>query len=155
MATASPGKFDYVRGLGASEVVDYRDQHAVSKLKALGPYKFVMTASGDVAGAHAISDILQPEGGVFVSTRPQSKEMDLPDNVRLIYDFYSMATQKPENAAFSKWWYEDYLPASIAGGVTPTPLDKRSGGLSGIQNACEEVLGRAGKKLILDPQDEV
>ncbi|KNG84184.1 putative alcohol dehydrogenase [Aspergillus nomiae NRRL 13137] len=155
VATASPGKFDYVRSLGASEVVDYRDEQAVSKLKALGPYKFVMTASGDAAGAHAISDILQPEGGVFASTRPQSEEMHLADNVELLYDYYSMATQKPENAAFSKWWYEEYLPVALAGGVTPTPLEKRAGGLSGIQNACEDIInGRSPKKLVLNPQED-
>ena len=136
-------------------MVDYKDEQAISKLKALGPYEFVMTASGDVAGAHAISEILQPEGGVFVSTRPHSEEMHLAENVELLYDFYSMATQKPENAAFSKWWYEEYLPVALAGGVTPTPLEKRGGGLSGIQNACEDVLnGRSAKKLIINPQQE-
>jgi NADPH:quinone reductase-like Zn-dependent oxidoreductase len=152
VATASPGKFDYVRGLGASEVLDYKDDKIVEKLRELGPYDFVMTASGDAKGATAISDILQPAGGKFVSTRAKSDEMRLGDNVSLLYDFFSMATQKAENAAFTSWWYGDYLPAALAGGVTPTPLEKRPGGLSGIQAACEDVLaGRSTKKLVLSP----
>lgn len=152
MATASPRKFDYVRDLGASEVLDYKDEQIVKKLRELGPYDFVMTASGDAVGATAISEILQPAGGKFASTRPKSEEMHLAANVSLLYDFFSMATQKVENEAFTAWWYGDYLPTALAGGVTPTPLEKRPGGLSGIQAACEDVAaGRSPKKLILSP----
>ena len=153
MATASPHKFDYVRGLGATEVLDYKDDQVVSKVKRLGPYDFVMTASGDAKGANAISDILQPAGGKFASTRPKSEEMNLAGNVSLIYEFFSMTTQAPENADFTKWWYNDYLPVALAGGVTPTPLEKRPGGLRGVQEACSDVLeGRSPKKLVLNPQ---
>lgn len=155
VGTASPAKFDYVRSLGATEVLDYKDEEIVSKLKAAGPFDFVMTASGDAKGAKSISDTLQPTGGAFASTRPKSEEMNLAPNVRLVYDFFSMTTQKPENAGFSKWWYHDYLPAALAGGVTPTPLEKRAGGLDGIEQACQDVLGgQARKKLVLCPQED-
>lgn len=155
VATASPAKIDYVRSLGASDILDYKDEHIVSKLKALGPFDFVMTASGDAKGAKAISDILQPTGGVFASTRAKNDEMDLAPNVRLAYDFFSMTTQKPENKGFSKWWYHDYLPAALAGGVTPTPVEKRPGGLASIEQACLDVLeGRARKKVVLCPQED-
>lgn len=153
MATASPHKFDYVRDLGATEVFDYKDDQAVSQLKRHGPYDFVLLASGDAKGANAISDILQPAGGKFVCTRPKSDAMNLAGNVSLIYDFLSMTTQNPENADFTKWWYDDYLPMALGGAVTPTPLEKRPGGLRGVQEACTDVLeGRSSKKLILNPQ---
>lgn len=152
MATASPRKFEYVRGLGASEIFDYKDDQVVAKLKQLGPYDFVMTASGDVKSADSISEVLQPGGGVFASTRPKNDEMKLAENVDLIYDAFGMTAQKPENAKFSEWWYHDYLPAALAGGVTPTPLEKRTGGLAGIQDVCREILdGRSQKKPILNP----
>lgn len=153
MATASPRKFEYVRGLGASAVLDYKDDEIVSKLKSLGPYDYVMTASGDAKGANALSEILQPGGGTFASVRPQSDEMQLAGNVHLAYDFFSMTTQKPENAGFAEWWYHDYLPGALGGIVTPTPWEKRPGGLNRIQEACTDVLeGRSPKKLVLDPQ---
>lgn len=76
-----------------------------------------MTASGDAKGINAISDILQPETGPFSSTRLKSDEMSLAGNVGLIYDFFSMTTQKPGNAGFTKWWYHDYLPVDLAGGM--------------------------------------
>nr|XP_001394807.2 alcohol dehydrogenase [Aspergillus niger CBS 513.88] len=154
IATASPRKFDYVRGLGASTVLDYKDDEIVSKLKNLGPYDYIMTASGDAKGANAISEILQPNGGTFASVRAQSNEMNLAKNVRLVYDFFSMTTQKPENSNFTEWWYHDYLPGALEGKVTPTPLEKRTGGLNSIQEACTDVLeGRSPKKLVLNPQD--
>lgn len=140
-----------MRGLGAFEVLDYKDDQIVSKLQRLGPYDFAMLASGDAKSANAISDILQPGGGTFASTRPKSDEMNLAGNVNLVYDYFSMATQKPENADFAKWWYHDYLPTALAGDVTPTPLEKRPGGLAGIQQACEDVIkGVSSKKLVLD-----
>lgn len=57
-----PYRFEYVRGLGATGVLDYKDEHMVPKLKGLGPYELVMTASSDPKGANAIS-VLQPGGG--------------------------------------------------------------------------------------------
>ncbi|KAI3003071.1 hypothetical protein CBS147346_5536 [Aspergillus niger] len=154
IATASPRKFDYVRGLGASTVLDYKDDEIVSKLENLGPYDYIMTASGDAKGASAISEILQPNGGTFASVRAQSNEMKLAKNVSLVYDFFSMTTQKPENSDFTEWWYNDYLPGALEGKVNPTPLEKRTGGLNSIQEACTDVLeGRSPKKLVLNPQD--
>lgn len=133
-------------------MLDYSDEQIVSKLKQLGPFDIVMTASGDAKGAKILSDVMQPAGGVFVSTRPQSPEMDLAGNVSLIYDFLSMSTQKPENADFTNWWYREYLPLALAGAVTPTPLEKRPGGLTAVQDACTDVLeGRSPKKIILNP----
>lgn len=152
MATASPRKFEYVRGLGASTVFDYKDDEIVSKLKSLGPYDYIMTASGDATSANAISEVLQPEGGTFASVRAQSDEMKMPKNVQLVYDAFSMSTQKPENGVFTEWWYRDYLPGALGGNVTPTPLEKRAGGLNRIQDACTDVLeGHSPKKLVLDP----
>ncbi|CAI7620610.1 unnamed protein product [Penicillium pancosmium] len=153
VTTASPRKFDYVRGLGANEVLDYNDDHIVLKLRDLGPYEFVMSASGDVKGANAISDILQPFGGEFASTHPKTEAMQLAPNVSLLYDLFSMATQKKENEGFTNWWYEDYLPLALAGGVKPTPLEKRSGGLYRVQEACDDILGgRNMSKIVLNPQ---
>ncbi|KAH8432859.1 zinc-binding alcohol dehydrogenase family protein [Aspergillus melleus] len=155
VATASSRKFEYVRGLGASTVLDYKDDEIVSKLKSFGPYDYIMTASGDAKGSSALSEILQPDGGTFASVRPQSSEMNLAKNVHLVYDFFSMTTQKPENGEFTEWWYGDYLPGALGGNVTPTPLEKRTGGLNSIQVACTDVLeGRSPKKLVLDPQED-
>jgi NADPH:quinone reductase-like Zn-dependent oxidoreductase len=154
VATASPQKFDYVRNLGASEVLDYKNDQVVSRLRDLGPFNFIMSASGDPASATAISEILQPNGGRFVITRPQNDQMRLAGNVEYIYDSLAWATQKPENSAFSIWWYNEYLPAALNGKVAPTPVEKRKGGLEGIQEACDDIIaGKHLRKLVLSPNN--
>jgi len=120
----------------------------------MGPFDFIMSASGDPASANAISEILQPDGGRFVITRPKNDQMRVAENVEYIYDFLSLATHKPENAPFSKWWYEEYLPTALAGNVVPTPFEKRQGGLGAIQAACDDIIaGKHLNKLILSPTD--
>lgn len=65
-----------------------------------------------------------------------------------------MTTQKEKYGDFTEWWYREYLPGALGGNVTPTPLEKRPGGLNSIQEACTDVLeGRSPKKLVLNPQD--
>ncbi|KAE8363585.1 hypothetical protein BDV27DRAFT_146023 [Aspergillus caelatus] len=119
MATASPRKFEDVRGLGGSAVFDYKDDEIVPKLKSPGPYDFIMTASGDAIGTNTSSEVLQPGGGTFASVGPQSNGTHLAENVHL---------------------YGDYLPGALGGNVTPTALEKRPGGLNKIQEACADVL---------------
>jgi hypothetical protein len=104
-----------------------------------------MSASGDPAGATAISEILQPNGGRFVITRPQNDQMRVAGNVEYIYDYLSLTAQKPENFAFSNWWYNEYLPAALDGSVVPANSQKRKGGLEAIQEACDDTI--AGKHL--------
>jgi hypothetical protein len=114
-----------------------------------------MSASGDAASANAINEILKPNGGRFVMTRPKNDQIQLASNVEYIYDFLAQATQHPENAAFSKWWYDEYLPAALGGTVVPTPFEKRKGGLGGIQAACDDIVaGKHLAKLVLSPNDE-
>lgn len=88
-------------------------------------------------------------------TRPKNDQMQLASNVEYIYDFLAMVTQNPENSAFSKWWYDEYLPAALGGMVVPTPFKKRKGGLREIQGACDDlVAGNHLNKLVLSPHDE-
>jgi hypothetical protein len=113
-----------------------------------------MSASGDPASATAISEILQPSGGRFVTTHPKNDQMRLAENVEYIYDFLAMVTQKPENSVFSAWWYDEYLPAALGGKVVPTPFEKRKGGLDEIQGVCDDMIaGKQSKKLVLSLND--
>jgi hypothetical protein len=113
-----------------------------------------MSASSDPASANKISEVLQPHGGRFVMTLPKNDQMHLAENVEYIYDFHSMVTQHAENSGFSKWWYDEYLPAALSGNVIPTPFDKRKGGLGGIQGACDDIVaGKRLKKIVLVAND--
>jgi hypothetical protein len=98
--------------------------------------------------------VLAPTGGKFASVRPATDAVKLPENVELVYDKFSMSLLQDGNEAFKKWWYEDFLPEAIAGAVDPTPVEKRSGGLSGIMDGITDLLkGVSSKKLVLNPQE--
>jgi NADPH:quinone reductase-like Zn-dependent oxidoreductase len=62
VATASAGKHEFVRGLGADEVIDYRD---VDFVRAAGPVDAVLDPVGGAYGERSL-DVLRP-GGVLVS----------------------------------------------------------------------------------------
>ena len=152
IATASPRGFTHLKEIGASEVLDYKSSAIESQLRKLGPFKYFMTASGDPTSQQVLSNLLQPNGGRFISTR--AGEVDLPGNVDRVYNTFEFATQKPEFNEYAQWWYTTYLPEAITGAVEPTPIEKRRGGLKAIQAAAEDVLtGKAKSKIIMNPQE--
>ena len=150
IATASPRGFDHLRELGASQVLDYKSPNVEAQLRELGPFKFMMTSSGDPASQQAIGRLLQPDGGKFASTL--GGQVELPENVERIYESYESATQRFPD--FGHWWYSDYLPKAIGGAVEPAPIEKRSGGLAALQAAGDDVVGHKTKnKIVINPQE--
>lgn len=152
IATASPRGFSHLKDLGASQVLDYKSPDIEPELRSLGPFEFMMTASGDPASQQMIGELLQPAGGRFASTL--GGNVELPENVERIYEMFEATAQRPQFADFGKWWYTDYLPKAISGGVEPAPIEKRSGGLKAIQAAGEDVLEKkSNRKIFLNPQE--
>jgi NADPH:quinone reductase-like Zn-dependent oxidoreductase len=156
IATASPRAASHLKSIGASTVLDYKSPTIVDDLRALGPYAYFFTASGDAVSQHAIADLLQPKGGRFASVLP-GKDVELPSNVERIYNTFSSTAQKegPVFENFCKWWNKDYLPEAIKDRkVEPAAFETRSGGLGAIQKAADDVLGGSLKaKLVLNPQE--
>ncbi len=89
IATASPRGFTHLEELGASQVFDYKSTDNKPEFRSLGLFKFMMTASDDVASQQAIGKLLQPIGGGFASTLGGS--VDLP-----ITSTESMKCSKPQ-----------------------------------------------------------
>lgn len=155
IATASPRAASHLESVGATTVLDYKSPTIIDDLRALGPYTYHFTASGDSASQKAIAELLQPNGGKFASVLP-GKDVELPSNVERIYDTFSLAAQKEGFEKFSKWWYGEYLPKAIRDRVIePAAFEKRPGGLRALQKAADDTLeGRAKAKLIVNPQEE-
>ncbi|EUC27879.1 hypothetical protein COCCADRAFT_41509 [Bipolaris zeicola 26-R-13] len=153
VVTASPRDVERQTKLGASEVVNYKDTDAVAKLRSLGPYKYLFTASGDAASQSALASLLEPTGGSFASVLPGAVE--LPANVNLIYTAFSQAAQKEEYSEWRDWWYQEYLPRVLSGGlVEPVRFTKVQGGLSALQHSSQDVFdGKVKGKLVIDPQE--
>ena len=69
IATAHPRGFTHLKEIGASEVLDYKSSEIGSQLRKMGHLKYLMTASGDPTSQQTLSNLLQPNGGRFISTR--------------------------------------------------------------------------------------
>ncbi|KAF1947524.1 hypothetical protein EJ02DRAFT_499283 [Clathrospora elynae] len=86
-------------GAVGSYVVQHRagDKAAdvVEKVRELGPYKYLFTASGDPTSQNALAALLGSTGGKFVSVLPNSVELS-PD-VDVVYTAFSQAAQIEEH----------------------------------------------------------
>ena len=155
VATASPRGFDHLKKVGATEVLDYKDADVVEKLRAIGPFKFMYTTSGDPASQQALASLLGSDGGKFASTL--GGNVELPKGVERVYEFFGNVTQKegPEFEEFANWWYGEYLGRVIAdGSIEPTPFNEVKGGLAAIQKAADDMLdGKIRGKPIINPQE--
>ena len=155
IATASPRGFEHLKQIGATEVLDYKDADVVEKLRSKGPFKFMYTTSGDPASQKALASLLGPDSGKFASTL--GGDVDLPQNVERIYEFFGNVTQKegPEFEKFAQWWYGEYLGKVIVdGSIEPTPFVEVKGGLAAIQKTADDMLdGKIRGKPIVNPQE--
>jgi NADPH:quinone reductase-like Zn-dependent oxidoreductase len=139
--------------LGATEVIDYNAADVVDKLREVGPYKFLFTASGDSVSQKALATLLEPTGGKFASVLPST--IELPPNVDMVYTSFSQAAQKEEHSEWRDWWYQQYLPDVLSKGrVEPVKFTKVDGGLSALQQANQDVFdGKVRGKLVINPQE--
>jgi hypothetical protein len=80
--------------LGATRVSDYKAADVVDKLREPGPYKYLFTASGDLASQRAMATLLEPIGDKFASVLASAVE--LPPNVDIAYTAFSQAAQKEQ-----------------------------------------------------------
>lgn len=154
IATASPRGFDRLKNLGASTVLDYKSPSILEDLRALGPFKYMFTTSGDVTSQEALAALLQPKGGKFASTL--GGNVKIPENVERVYEFFGNVTQKqgPQFEEFARWWYGDYLGKVITdGSIETTPINKITGGLGALEAAADEMLdGKIKGRPIVNPQ---
>jgi hypothetical protein len=153
IVTASPRDVERQKRLGASEVIDYKAPEAVDRLRQLGPYKYLFTASGDAVSQQALAGLLQPQGGKFASVL--GRQVELPTNVEMIYTAFSQAAQQEEHSAWRGWWYSEYLPKVLQDGlVEPAVFSKVPGGLAALQQASTDVFeGKVRGKLVVNPQE--
>lgn len=133
-------------------MVDYKAPDAVEKLRELGPYKYLFTASGDPLSQQALASLL-PDGGKFASVL--GGEVEFPSNVERVYKPFSQAAQRDENHEWREWWYNEYLPEVLRNDLMDSiTYTKVAGGLGALQQASTDVFeGKVRGKLIINPQE--
>jgi NADPH:quinone reductase-like Zn-dependent oxidoreductase len=151
IVTASPRDIQRQKRLGATEVVDYKSVDVVEQLRKYGPYKYLLTASGDAASQKALAALL-PSGGRFASVLPNG--IELPSNIELVYTAFSQAAQKEGYSDWRTWWYQTFLPDVLTKDVLePVEFTEIDGGLAALQQASQDVFeGKVRGKLVIRPQ---
>lgn len=104
-----------------------------------------MTSSSDASSQHAIIDLLSLTGSRFTSVLPLSAEIELPENVEMVYATFSQAAQKEERGGTGGTKLVYPLCRSFT---------KVAGGLSARQKASQGVFdGGVRGKVIIDSQE--
>lgn len=146
-ATASVRNHDYVKSLGAFEVVDYRDPDVVAKLaqlaeKAQTPlrYAFDSVAEKGIPALCAAALLKSGgQGGKLVSTGPWPADQEKPDGIEFSMTIAAFAFTA--HAEMGRWLFHEYLPQAIQEKrIVPAPkVVTVDGGVAAAQEALEMV----------------
>ena len=153
-ATASPTHHEYLRGLGATEVFDYKDPDVIHKLSALAKSAQI-TRAFDAVGGKASADCARVvaasgSGGkvAAVSDWPEGEaKSDGVTNSRILA--FNIFTEKSE---VGQWLFNDWLGDALAKKtVVPSPkVEVVEGGIRSTQKVWDTLkAGVSGKKLVI------
>lgn len=144
-ATASPKNHAYLKTLGVSELVDYRDPDVVSKLVALAKAAGAPLRYGYDCAAEGDSSILSAEtllasGGhgsklVLAYTWPEGHEK--PEGIE--YSETAAYRTGTDLLELGSWLFNDYLPSAIKNKtIVPAPkIEIVEGGVAAAQKALD------------------
>ncbi|EMG48633.1 hypothetical protein SBY92_003936 [Candida maltosa Xu316] len=154
ITTASPKNHEYLKSLGADQVLDYNDPEVVNKLKSLGPIKFGLDTVSSPETFQKVYDATEgtPEvyldnllslSGESIKTDPK-REGTVSFGTTLAYLAVIKEKQMGEVtiyqtpellADYTKWWNE-HVPA-IINKLKHTKLKLLNGGLSSADEALK------------------
>ena len=100
------------------------------------------------------SQVLAAQGGGKLYTlQPPFGPETLPEGVERVFDSWPNPLFEEKNSDLLNWALETYLPQGLLQGtITPTPVEKVSGGLKGVNDALDKMMkGVSNVKLVADP----
>ncbi|KAH8980049.1 dehydrogenase [Lactarius akahatsu] len=130
---ASPKNFDLVKGLGADEVFDYRDESIIEKIRAAtnNALDIAVDTISDGKTPEQVTGAIGDMGGrvaiilLYESPRPDVKVK------------YSAAPDLLKSESNGRW-YVDLLTKILATGkIKPNPVNIQSGGLVGVKGGLQ------------------
>ena len=154
ITTASPRNFEYVKGLGASEVFDYKSetviQHIIAALKNKRLAGAISIGDGSVKACYEI--VANVKGNKFVASAAPLKE-ECPEGVKSKFIF---GTDLKDNEVGPMIWREFYPAALQQGKYKNVPAPEVVGtGLGAIQAAIDiQSKGISTKKVVVTLQSE-
>lgn len=157
-ATASPKNHEYVKSLGASEVVDYRDPDAVSTLSQLAkeagtPLRYGFDSISEGNSSLLSADTLLASGGKgskLALSAPWPTGDEKPAGVEISMTMAALAFV--HYVEMGSWMFNDYLPQAIEQKkIVPAPKVRVvDGGIAAAQEALEIVkAGVSATKIVV------
>jgi NADPH:quinone reductase-like Zn-dependent oxidoreductase len=133
ITTASPKNFDLVKGLGADEVFDYRDESVVEKIRAAtdnGLDIAVDTISEGKTPVHVAGAIGDKGGRVAIILPYESPRSDVKVK-------FSMTPELLKRESNGKWYVDVLAKILATGKIKPNPVHVLPGGLAGVKDGLQ------------------
>ncbi|KAL4744959.1 chaperonin 10-like protein [Aspergillus terricola var. indicus] len=157
-ATASPKNHEYVKSLGASEVIDYRDPHVVAKMALLAKeantplrYGFDSISEGNssLLSANTLIASAGP-GSKLALSGPWPTADEKPAGIEISMTIAAFAFV--DHVAMGSWMFNEYLPKAVEQkNIVPAPkVTVVDGGIGAAQEALEIVkAGVSATKIVV------
>ncbi|KAI0272582.1 dehydrogenase [Gloeopeniophorella convolvens] len=151
LATASQRNFDFVRGLGADVVVDYRDSAAAAKqLREAAPdLEYAVDCVGDSGSPQLVAAALGGKGALATITRPYPSELEgtIKNTPSIVYDWlgkgFDFPTNRPvdpEKAENGRKWAKNLSELLAKTNLRPNPLLLKPLGLASVAEGFQYML---------------
>ena len=156
-ASASPQHHEYIKGLGATYVFDYKDpkviENIVSTAKSTNdPIKHVYCAWSKGDSFTQCANVLEAfGGGKLCLTSPWPEDTPKPDS-SIEAELTAAAWNLTLDVEFGRWLFNEWLEESLAKKTyVPSPaIERVEGGIGAIQKAIDiHVKGLSCKKLVV------
>jgi len=133
ITTASPKNFDLLKGLGADEVFDYRDENVVEKIRAATGNALDMAFDTISQGEtqKQVTGAIGNEGGKVAAILPY--ENARPD-VRVVFSNLP-SLLKPESKA--KWYIDLHRKIFATGKIKPNPILILPKGIASVKDGLQ------------------
>ncbi|KAI1631600.1 oxidoreductase [Biscogniauxia mediterranea] len=151
VATASRKSFDYVKQLGAAEVVDYRSPNKKEELLKLFRTRELAGAFDAIGVEDTFNStaeiVAQASGRRFIASTGDLEDVKAPEGVEF-QGVFAVNIRKNEVGAMI---YEEFLPEALKTGkyiIAPEPLIVGKG-LSSVQAGIDASKSPSGKKVVV------
>ncbi|KAI0290826.1 hypothetical protein BC826DRAFT_1025506 [Russula brevipes] len=122
LTTASPKNFDLVKGLGADEVFDYRDEKVVEKIRAM---------TGNALDIAQVTGAIGEKGGKVSIILPYTSPR--PD-VQAVFSYVPELVNRESNG---KWYVELHKKIFATGKIKPNPVFIQPNGIAGVKDGLQ------------------
>jgi NADPH:quinone reductase-like Zn-dependent oxidoreductase len=149
LTTASSKNFDLVKGLGADEVFDYRDEGVVEKIRAATGNALdiaIDTISVGKTPAQVAGAIGDKGGKVAVILPYESPRPTVKVTFSMVYDLLRVRSVRPCHFVYgscpfqrtnSKWYVNLFKQILATGKIKPIPVFIQPNGLAGVKDGLQ------------------